>query len=243
MIPRIAIPTFELEVPSTKEKIKFRPFLSKEEKVLLMAAEAKDDNSIYEAMKQIVSVCILMPKDTVYDVSKLTMYDLEYIFLQIRAKSINNIIEQKYKDNEDNKIYKFDVDLDKVKVINLENIKDNKIKLSDEIGVIMKQLTLKDLDFLKDRLKGLEYDEDMITEYIKACIDQVYDKENVYIFSQEPEEEKDAWVDTLTHNAMELFREYFDKRPRLHYVISYENAKGNKRHIVLSKLSDFFTWR
>ena len=108
MLPKIQYPVHTIIVPSTKKKVNFRPFLVKEEKILLMAKESEKDSDILMAVKQIVNNCSTDPK---FDVNSLSIFDLEYIFLKLRAASVDNTIKISYKDLEDDKVYDFEIDL------------------------------------------------------------------------------------------------------------------------------------
>ena len=112
-LPKVNIPIIELTIPSIKKLVKFRPFLVREEKILLIAQQSGSDTDILNALKQIINNCVQEPN---FDVDDLTTFDLEYMFLKIRAKSVENIVKLKYFDHEDEKTYEVDVDLDKIEV-------------------------------------------------------------------------------------------------------------------------------
>jgi len=112
-LPKIQSPTFEVIIPSINKTVLFRPFLVKEEKILLMAQQSNDDKDIIKAIKQVVNNCCL---DDKLDIDKLATFDLEYLFLKLRARSVNNVVEILYKDAEDEKEYKFSINLDDVEV-------------------------------------------------------------------------------------------------------------------------------
>ena len=132
-LPKIDYPIYNLTIPSLKKKCKFRPFLVKEEKLLLMAKESKNPSDILMTVKQVVNNCIL---DKTVKIEKLPIFDLEYIFLKLRALSVDNIVKITYKDFEDNKDYNFEINLEEVEVQFPEKV-DNKIKLSDRSGIVM----------------------------------------------------------------------------------------------------------
>ena len=134
ILPKIDYPIYTIEIPSTKQKARFRPFLVKEEKLLLMAKESENSADILTAVKQIVNNCAVDPN---FDVDKLAIFDLELIFIKLRAFSIDNILKVAYKDFEDEKIYNFEIDLNEVKVIFPEEI-DTNIKISENSGIVMK---------------------------------------------------------------------------------------------------------
>ena len=113
-LPKIDAPVYEIQLPLSKKQIRFRPFLVKEEKILLMAQQSGDEKDITNAIMQIINNCVT--SDEEFNVSKLATFDLEYIFLKIRAKSVNNIVELSYRDTEDNKLYDFKVNLDNIEI-------------------------------------------------------------------------------------------------------------------------------
>ena len=133
-LPKIPHPTFTLEVPSTKKKLTFRPFLVKEEKILLMAKTSQDENDVLSAVKQIVNNCC---ETKGFDVNKIAIFDLEYLFLKIRASSVGNMISLSYNDLEDKKQYSFEVDLNKIEVEFPAKSVSNKIEINGKTGILM----------------------------------------------------------------------------------------------------------
>ena len=133
-LPKIDYPIISIKVPSLKKDFRFRPFLVKEEKLLLMAKESDNASDILLAIKQIVTNCSL---DDNLKIDKLALFDLEYIFLKLRAVSVDNVVKVAYKDYEDNKVYDFDINLDKIEVKFPEK-NDPKIKISEKTGIIMR---------------------------------------------------------------------------------------------------------
>ena len=234
-LPKIEHPILNIEVPSLKKKYRFRPFLVKEEKILLMAKESKENSEIFTAIKQVVSNCSL---DEKLDVDKLAIFDLEYLFLKLRASSIDNKIEISYRDFEDNKVYDFEVNLDDVKVIFPEKI-NNVIKLSENAGLIMKHPSASlysDNDFLSTEKNHL-------FKLICKCISQIYEGEQVYEASDISNKELEDFLENLSVKVFEEVHKFLLNTPKLEYVLKYQNSLGNDKEIVLSSLNDFFTWR
>ena len=171
-LPKISYPTYTIKVPSTKKNVKFRPFLVKEEKLLLMAKESENNADILQSIKQIVNNCCL---DENFDNEKMTIFDLEYIFIKLRAFSVDNIVKVSYKDEEDGQNYEFEVDLNAVEVEFPEK-NENNIKISDTFGILMKYPSAslyEDKDFLN-------LDKDYLFELIVRCIDKIYEGDNVF---------------------------------------------------------------
>jgi hypothetical protein len=234
-LPTIDHPILNIEVPSLKKKFRFRPFLVKEEKVLLMAKESKDDADIFTAVKQVVENCSL---DNKLKIDKLALFDLEYLFLKIRASSVDNKINVGYRDNEDNKIYNFEVDLNEIKVVfPVKN--DNTIKITDNIGLVMcyPQANLyADKDFLTTEREHL-------FKLIVRCIDKVYEGDQVYETSNFTKEQLEVFLENLDIRVFDKVHQFLLNTPKIEHVIEYENSNGNKRKITLNSLNDFFTWR
>ena len=235
MLPKIDYPLYEILIPSTKNKIRFRPFLVKEEKLLLMAKESQNDSDILLAIKQIITNCCT---DKKFDVNKLSVFDLEYIFLKLRSLSVDNMIKVSYKDNEDNKIYEFEVNLDQVEVKYPEKI-DNNIKITETSGILMKYPP----STLYDDIEFLNLQRDHLFELILRCLDKVYNGEDVYEAKDYKKEDLREFLDNLNIQTFEKIQTFLINSPKIEHKITYKNELGNDREIVLSSLNDFFSWR
>lgn len=233
MLPKIDQPLFELTIPSTKQKVTFKPFTVKEEKLLLIAQESGDDVSIIKSMLQIVNNCVT---DQGFNCETLATFDLEYAFLKIRAKSVNNIVKVAYKDNEDEEVYDFEIDIDELE-IEIPAV-DNKISVDGNIGIVMKYPPARIIQDAKEFENNIE----LMTFFIINCIDTVYDKAGVYEFNDYTNEEKSDFLDSLPVNAFDKIKDFFEAMPKLHHVIEYKNSLGNDRKIELNNIKDFFPW-
>lgn len=234
-LPKIQTPVFEIVIPSLNKTIEFRPFIVKEEKILLMAQQSSDQRDIVRAIKQIISNCCL---DTSISVNQFTTTDLEYVFLKLRSKSVNNIIEIQYTDEEDGQMYKFDVDLDEVDVTKPKHV-DNNIKINGNIGIIMcypSAAIIDQIETFKDEVEILNF-------FIKKCIVEIYDEENVYPANEHTDQELQDFIDGMDVMSFDKIREYLDSAPKLNHVIKYTNSLGNKKEIVMDNLRDFFILR
>ena len=232
-LPKINHPIFKLNIPSTKKDSRFRPFLVREEKILLMAKTVGTESDIILAIKQIVNNCSIDE----LDVDKLTIFDLEYLFLKIRSQSVNNMVDVSYKDFEDEKIYDFKINLEEVTVKYPEKI-DNNIKIGKDSGIIMKYpdaALYEDKDFLNS--------DDSFYQLIIRCVDKIYDKEEVHDTKNYSLKEIEEYIEDLNVGVFENVRDFLLNQPKLNYTIRYKNSLGNDRTIELNTLTDFFTLR
>jgi hypothetical protein len=234
-LPKIEFPIHNINVPSLKGNFKFRPFLVKEEKILLMAKESKIASDILLAVKQIINNCAI---DKKLDIDKLSIFDLEYIFLKLRAISVDNISKVAYKDNEDNSIYQFDVDLNDVQLIIPENANNN-IKITENSGIIMRYPPAS----LYDDQEFLNLEKDYMFELILRCVDKVYLGEEIYETKNYKKSDLSEFLESLSIKTFEDIQKFLLNSPKMEYKIQYKNNLGNDREIVLNSLNDFFTWR
>lgn len=232
-LPKIDQPLFDMIIPSTKKKITFRPFLVKEEKILLVAQQSGNDSEIIRAIKQILNRCV--QEDL--DLDSLAIFDLEYMFLKLRSKSVNNVVKLSYRDTEDGEVYNFELDLDTIEVQMPEKI-NSKIEINETVGMTMKYPTAS----ITDRMKNFDNEVDLMTFFIVNCIDTIYDDDNVYVAADFSEEEITEFLDRLDVKSFEKIREFFESIPRLYHKIEYTNSIESKRSIELSSLKDFFMW-
>lgn len=232
-LPKIESPIFEIVIPSTNQSVNFRPFLVKEEKILLIAQQSGNSREVAKAVKQIVNNCCVEE----LDINSLAMIDLEYIFVKLRSRSVNNIVEVTYKDNDDGKEYKFEINLEEVNVVRKEDY-DNKIKINDEVGIVLRLPSAEILE----KMEGVQFDEevDVLNFFVNNCISEIYDAETVYDLKEHSQEEIQEFVDNLDVNTFEKIRKFFDSAPKLEYVIEYTNSLGQEKKIVLDDLRDFF---
>jgi len=234
-LPQVNTPTYELAVPSTDEKIKYRPFLVKEEKILMIAMEGKEQSGILDAVKQIVKSCTFDK----FDMSKAPMFDVEYIFLNIRAKSVGEISTVNLRCLDDNETFvKTEIDLTEVEVkMNEEHT--NKIELTEEMGMIM---TYPNLDSFAD-YDVTNINASNMIDMIASCIAQIYDKkgEDVYDSKDSTHKELVDFIEQLNSKQFAEVQKFFDTMPKLTHTVTIENPKTKKKsEIVLSGLNDFF---
>ena len=234
-LPKLNTPTYELEIPSTDEKIKFRPFLVKEEKVLMMALETKDNAQIVNAVKDIVSECTYNK----LNINTMPMFDVEYIFLQIRSKSVGEVSKVKILCPDDKKTYtNVEIDLNEVKV-QVEDEHTNKIELTDSMGMIM---TYPNIDsFTENGIQDINASN--MLDVIGTCILQIYEDkgEKVYEAKDQIKKELVEFIEQLNTKQFQDVQKFFDTMPRLKHTIKVKNPKTKKTSdVTLSGLNDFF---
>ena len=234
-LPKLEVPIYELTVPSTDEKIKYRPFLIKEEKILLIAMESGESEDVIQAVKQIVSECTFNK----LKLGNMPMFDVEYIFLQIRSKSVGEVSKLKILCRDDGETYaNVEVDLTEIEV-QVNDDHTNKIELTDEMGVIMKYPTID--SFSQNEIQDVST-ENML-EIIIACIDHIYDKNGEEVFDAKDSTKKELmeFVEQLNTQQFQDIQRFFDTMPSLKHDITVKNPKTKVESIVtLTGLNDFF---
>ena len=234
-LPKIDVPIYELTVPSTDEKIKYRPFLVKEEKLLLIAMESGENSDILRAVKDIVDACTFNKMK----IGNMPMFDVEYIFLQIRSKAVGEVSTLRVLCLDDMKTYaKVEVDLNEIEV-RVTDAHTNKIELSDEMGVIMKYPTVD--SFVENKIDDISPAN--MLDVISSCILQIYDKkgEEVHFAKDQTAKELTDFIEQLNTKQFRELQKFFDTMPRLTHTVTIENPKTKvKSEIVLSGLNDFF---
>lgn len=234
-LPKISYPTYNINIPSLKKTHKFRPFLVKEEKLLLMAKESDNPSDILTTIKQVINNCCV---DKVFDIDKLAIFDLEYVFLKLRAFSVENICYVSYKDAEDEKVYDFEIDLNSVEVVFPEKISNN-IKITDKMGILMKYPS----STLYDDKEFLSLNKDYMFELIVRCIDKIYDGDNIYESKEYKTKELASFLESLDSKTFKEIQNFLLSTPSIKHTIKYKNSLGNERTIELNSLNDFFTLR
>ena len=234
-LPKLNTPTYELEMPSTDEKIQFRPFLVKEEKILMIAMESRKNADIFNAVKEIVSACTF---DKI-DISNIPMFDVEYIFLKIRSKSVGETSKLKILCPDDKKTYaNVEVNLEEVQV-QVGDDHTNKIELDDSKGIIM---TYPSVDsFLESGIQNITASN--MLDMIGSCILQIYEDkgEKVYEAKDQTKKELSEFIESMNTGQFKDIQKFFDTMPRLKHTVKVKNPKTKKEsEVTLQGLNDFF---
>ena len=236
-LPKIATPTYELVLPSTEETIRYRPFLVKEEKVLVIALESEDTKQITTAIKAVLKSCVLTKG---IKVEKLPTFDIEYLFLNIRGKSVGEELDVNVICPDDEKTsVSVSINLDDIEVQKNEE-HDNKIKLDDNI---MMELKYPSLDqFIKN---NFEFDEknamQQSFDLIGSCIDKIYNEEEVWAAADCTKKEINEFLESMNSTQFKGIEKFFETMPKLSHTISITNPNTKKKsEVVLEGLASFF---
>lgn len=245
MLPKIDVPIYELVLPSTGKTIRFRPFLVKEEKILLMATEADDAKDVVKAIQQIIGNCVL---DEIA-IEDLPLYDIEFIFLNLRARSVSEIVELKYncfnqvadedKPGETKQCggqVGFKLDLLNIKPItNPEHT--NKIEVNEKLGVVMKYPNFELLNSFNLETK----DHEKLMDMIVSCIDYIYDADNVYYSKDSTKKELEEFVEGLPSQVFGKVQKFFETMPKLKKELDFKCPKcGYHENITVEGVQNFF---
>ena len=229
-LPTMDLPTYELEIPSTKKKIRYRPFLVKEEKVLLLAIESNNDKNIRDAVLGLLKACI----QSRVKIENLATFDLEYIFLNIRAVSVGEIVEMNVtcQDDEETQV-RYNLNLTEAQVIFPEG-HSNKIMLTDTTGPSVDR-------FVNGQFGDGSVDENELIKIIAESIDQIFQGEEVYDDSTTSKKEFIQFVESLTNAQMEKIQAFFESSPRLEHKFTVTNPNtGVESEYTLRGLNSFF---
>jgi len=230
-LPRIDLPLFELTIPSTNKKVKFRPFTVKEEKILLIAQESNDSKQIVLAIKQILNNCLQG-----IDVNTLATFDLQYILLNIRAKSVNNEVTFNIKDPDTNETVELVIDINDIEI--KRSPEHNKvIKITDTIALQMRYPTIEYIEDL-DSEEGKSTDD--LYKIMVECIESVVDGDQVYKLKDFTQQEVTDFLDSLTADVAMRIKKFFDTMPVMRYEKKYKNKNGVEKTFVAEGMETFF---
>ena len=241
-LPIVSTPTYELIVPSTGEKVSYRPFLVKEEKTLLMAAEDQNISTITKAMRDIISTCT----EGEVDLKNLAPYDIEYIFLQLRGKSVGDVINLNLKKPDSIECEEPEcpgstevrIDIDDIK-IDTSSIIDSKIELTKDIGI---KLGFPQLDSVqKYTTKGGGMTPDGVFKMINDCIEYIWEGKEIYKAKDSTKKELNDFIESLNTEQFNKIRDFFESMPRLRHEITWTCTKCDKSApLLLEGIDSFF---
>jgi hypothetical protein len=237
MLPKVDVPIYDLKLLSLDKKIRFRPFTVKEEKLFLMASESQDAEAVLNTIKQVVNNCILSD----LNVDSLPVFDLEYLFLNLRARSISEVVTLKYRCNNDiedkkcNNVVQFDLNLLEIKPTK-EKEHSNKIEITDKLGIVMKYPNFEMIEKYKDAK-----DASVIVNMIIDCVDYIYDEENMYYSKDTSREELEEFVDSLQTKELEKLKLFFETMPKVKKKLQFKCNKCNhEEDIDVEGIQSFF---
>ena len=235
-LPKISAPSYELVIPSSKRKIKFRPFLVKEEKILILAMESQDSKQIANAVKDVISHCILSKG---IKVEKLSTFDIEYLFLNIRGKSVGEELEIMVTCPDDKKTQvPTMINIDDIKVqMNDDHSPD--IKLDDEYSMRMKYPSMD--EFIKTNFATGDVNVDDTFQLISSCIDQVYSEDESWTAADCTKKELTDFIESLNSKQFKDVEKFFETMPKLSHTIKVTNPETKvENEILLEGLQSFF---
>ena len=236
-LPKIATPTYELELPSTGQTIQYRPFLVKEEKLLVLALEGEDVKEITTAIKNVIKSCI---QTKGIKVDTLPTFDIEYLFLNIRGKSVGEELEVKLLCPDDNETYvPVTIPIDEIGILKNEN-HTNKIQVDDSLVMEMKYPSLAEFiknnfDFAGDATMDQSFD------LIASCVDKIYNEEEVWAASDCTKKEIGSFLEQMNSAQFKDIENFFETMPKLSHTVKLKNPKTKvESEVVLEGLSSFF---
>ena len=238
-LPTVATPTYELKLPSSSKKIKYRPFLVKEEKVLIIALESKSQSEITNAVKDVLKQCILTKG---IDVDELPTFDIEYIFLNIRAKSIGEAIKVRVTCPDDGETeIPVTVYVDEIKVVKSKDHKTD-IVLDDKMTLRMKYPSLN--QFIENNFATADNSEEVVNKTFKViadCMDTIYTEEDAWDVNDYTPSERIEFVEKLSSKQYKEVEKFFATMPKLSHTIEVINPNTKEKgSVILEGLADFF---
>lgn len=230
-LPKLDRTIYNIEQPSTGKQIKVMPFTLKEEKLLLTAQESRDKDQIITTIKQVVNNCLL---DVTLD--DLTIFDFEYLFIFLRSKSVNNIVEFEIEDPETNEPVKLELNINDIKVHKTDT-HTNKIQLDSTYTLFMKYPAIDDFVAFMDKEEITAQDS---FDLLISCMDKLVSDDEVFKFADFSKQEIDDFVESMSSEATSKMKEFFDTMPKTRHELNYVNSKGTKQTFVLEGTQSFF---
>ena len=239
-LPKINTPTYELTLPSNRKKVKYRPFLVREEKILVLALESEDQKQITDAIVQIIGDCLITKN---VDVTKLPTFDIEYLFLNVRSKSVGETVEVNVTCPDDGKTkVETSINIDDIKVIKDKNHKLI-VQLDDKYSMKLKYPTLDQFIENNFDFEMAEAKESVSAAMamLSTCIDMIYDQEESWDASESSKEELDEFIDQLNTKQFQEVEQFFKTMPKLSHTLKVTNPQtGVDSEVILEGLASFF---
>tara|TARA_R110002153_G_scaffold272904_1_gene442416 strand:+ start:27 stop:728 length:702 start_codon:yes stop_codon:yes gene_type:complete len=230
-LPKIDIPIFEMELPSTKKKLKYRPFTVKEEKILLVAQESNDAEQEILAARQVVTNCIIDE-----DISKFAMFDLEYVLLVLRSRSVDNTITFQIKDPETEETIQLVIDADNVKFMEDES-HTNKIALDGTYTLFLKYPTIDEFT----TIIKMDDSDPLVNYFVMiSCLDYIASEDEVHYFKDYENTDIDAFMDNLDGGVIKKIQSFFETMPKLRHEMKYKNKEDKEKTFVIEGMRSFF---
>ena len=231
-LPKLETPIYELELPSTGEKVKYRPFLVKEQKNLMIAMESEEETQLRDSLASIISDCTFNKIDPY----EIPMFDIEFIFLRIRGKSVGEKVKLNVLCPDDNKT-RVDVEFNLEDIdVHMKKEHTNEISVTDKIKIFMKYPGLKDMTDVK-----VVQETDQIFTLIKRCINEIHDGETIHNRIDISEKELDEFIDSLTTKTFEDLGTFFETMPKVMHILKVKNPKTKKKgEVVIEGIQSFF---
>jgi len=227
-LPVLEAPKYSLIVPSTKKKIQYRPFLVKEEKILMIAQEAKDASQIESSIKDIIKACTFEK----IDVDSLLTYDLEYILLKLRSKSVGETSKFSLSCKECEVKNEIVINLEEIGIEFPETVPDNKVKLTKDVGITLSAVSIK-------RMGNI--DQTDINSLLSLVIETIYDEENVYSVENVSKDELTTFIDSFTHKNLEEIQNFIQNQPTLKHTVNFKCSEcGHENSYTLEGIQSFF---
>ena len=229
-LPKIDLPISETTLPSSGKKVKFRAFTVKEEKILLIAQESKDPEQEILASKQIIGNCLID-----CDISEFSMFDLEYLLLAIRARSVDNALAFTIKDPDTEENIQLEIDIDKI-TITREEGHTNKIVVNDEYSIFLKYPTID--EFIK--IVQMNPKDPLVNYFVMtACLDKLASSDEVYDFKEYTDEQIDAFMDDMNSDVIKQIQKFFETMPKVRHELKYTNKEGTEKTFVIEGMRTF----
>lgn len=228
-LPKIKHPLYSVTIPSSKQQVSIRPFTVQEEKLLLMAKSSEKFEDVVNCMYQIVKNCIVDP----IDVDKLATFDIEYLFIKLRSKSVGEVVDLEYNDTETGRV-SFQVNLEEVEV-KFSPEHSDKIKVYDDIYVKMKYPTLNDMKSVNG-----DINDENIIDILYKCIEQMYDDKEVY--TEYTKEELEDFINNLPSEGVNNITKFFDTMPAVEHKVILKSKSGETKEVLLRGINSFFTF-